>query len=150
MFVERPSDAICELASEVGVWLMAGVEGNGAALEAELSRLARYAAVFMAVLPTGTPVARSMRHAAPNLLLAERPATDGKMAGSLASPPHADCVVLDATDPETFAVAARGTRIPIIAQRRPADPQNVVGARRASDALQRDLASLGDYAGYIA
>lgn len=150
MFAQRPSDALCIAASEQGVWLMADVEGEtgiegGDALDAELSRLARYAAVFLAMLPMGLPATREMRLAAPNLLLAQRPA----VAQTPEPSPHADCLVLDATDAEAFAAAARETTLPIIAHR-PLDAIRTLSeARRACDALQRDLARFGDYGGYV-
>ncbi len=149
MAVVRPTDAVCASASEVGVWLMADVggehHGRGNALDSELSRLARHTAVFVAVLPIGTPATRSMRMAAPNLLLAERPV----MAGAVEASPYADCLVLDATDAEAFAVAVRETTLPIIAQRALKAAVTLVDARRASDGLQRDLAQFGDFGGYI-
>lgn len=148
MFVSRPSDAVCQAASETGVWLLAGVEGDGDALIAELARIGRHASVFLAVLPCGVKATAAMRMAAPNLLIAQR--IQASRAGeSFDVSPNADCVFVDVDDEEAFAAAVRGCALPLIAHRPLTAAEPLVAARRGCDVLQRDLATVGDYAGYV-
>lgn len=148
MFVPRPSEAVCQAASLTGVWLLAGVDGDGDGLLDELARLGRHAAVFLAVLPCGVKASAAMRTAAPNLLIAER--IQASRAGeTLNAPSDADCVFVDVDDAEAFAAAARGCALPLIAHRPLAAPEPLAAARRGCDVLQRDLATVGDYAGYV-
>lgn len=148
MFVERPSDAICQRASEIGVWLIAAVDRGADAAVAELSRIARHSAVFLAVLPSGIQATAALRMAAPNLLLAER-LDISSMSEPHEPSPHADCVFADAADVEAFAAAVGRCTLPVIAHRPLAAPQPIAVARRACDDLQRDLASVGDFTGYV-
>jgi hypothetical protein len=141
MAVEQPSDMLCASASQIGVWLVAIVDEPADALVAELCRLARHAAVFLIALPPGAAATPAMRRAAPNLLLAERPAFH--------ETPQADCILADAGDADAFAAAVRASELPVIAGRRLATPQTLAAARRACDALQRDMAAVGDFAGYL-
>jgi hypothetical protein len=141
MAVAQPSDTLCASASQVGVWIVAIADEPGDALVAELARLARYAAVFLVALPPGAAATAAMRRAARNVLLAERPAFHGT--------PHADCIFADAGDADAFAAAVRASELPAIACRRLATPQTLAAARRACDALQRDMAAVGDFAGYL-
>lgn len=145
MLVELATDALCAHASEIGVWLIADLAGVADSVEQELARLSRHAAAFMAVLPRGVRAAAELRAAAPNVLLAERPACEAIAQVSS----QADCVLLAASDVEAFAAAARATTLPIVAHRAVPAAQSLVEARRACDHLQRDLASIGDFAGYV-
>ena len=162
MVVESPSDAVCLAASEMGVWVVADLRGSAiaqadrtaeqassgtraASIEAELARLARHAAVFLAVLPRGVHAVAALRGCAPNVLLAERPELDAIAPVSA----DADCVWLDASDAEAFAAVARATTLPVIAYHTNSASQSLREARRACDHLQRDLALIGDFAGYI-
>lgn len=162
MVVESPSDAVCLTASETGVWVVAdlrevirsnavrtaGQASSGAgttSIDAELVRLARHPAVFLVVVPTAVHATPELRANAPNVLLAERPTHDAIAQVS----PQADCVWLDADHAEAFAVAARATTLPIVACRSMTAAQSLSEVRLACDHLQRDLAPIGDFAGYV-
>jgi hypothetical protein len=159
MVVDSPSDALCLAASEMGVWVVAdlcdattakvdrtaGQASSGTpqassgtrAVEVELARVGRHAAVFLAVLPEGVAATGSMRAAAPNLLLAERGASGG------------DCVWLNAADGASYGAEANASSLPVVAHRPVETAMGLAGARAACDLLQRDLAGIGDYAGYF-
>jgi hypothetical protein len=140
-----PIDSLCSEADELGVWIVADLSLCRVPIEAELARLTQHAAVFLAILPPNTPATRALRAAASNLLLAEQ-FTSGNtaQADSLA-----DCLVVDAANQETFARTAQTTTLPIIARRPLQTETTIEEARRAVDALQRDLAPIGDFAGYL-
>lgn len=116
-----PSDALCQEASRIGVLLVVQAPSIPDAT-AELQRLARHAAVALLVHPPGQ-IDLAWQTAAPNVALAG---------------------LLDAEAIPTLSASDR----PIIAFRA-ADAVTVEDLRAASDRLQADLASHGDFAGYI-
>jgi hypothetical protein len=140
-----PTDSLCSEADELGLWIIADLSPCRAPIELELARFSQHAAVFLAILPPDTQATRTLRIAASNLLLAVQ-VTSGNtaQADSLA-----DCLALDATNHETFARTAQTTTLPIIAGRPLKQPTSLAAARQAVDHLQRDLAPIGDFAGYL-
>lgn len=128
-------------ASEQGVLVIAEIAGGSA--EAELSRLSRYAAVAIGVLPPGCGAVRS---AAPgNILLAHH-----LVQGQSEPPPDDARLVLGkVTDAATFADWGRTLTRPVIAFRPLPLLVEIATARAECDRLQRDLAPYGQFAGYI-
>jgi hypothetical protein len=61
----------------------------------------------------------------------------------------AQVAMVEVNDPLLFAHRAKGCTIPVIACRRHPEIVDVVEARKACDTLQRDLAGLGHFAGYV-
>jgi hypothetical protein len=157
MVVESPSDAICMAASEMGLWIVADLEGfetstairtagqASSGTRTALARLSHHSAVFLAILPEGVSATQELRGLAPNLLLAER----AQSVAIVQVSPDADCVWLDANDLDAFAAAARMTTLPVIAHRALGATRSLSESRRACDDLQRDLAAIGDFAGYV-
>lgn len=153
MVGDRPSDWVCLAASQTGVWVVAdlcgvGIEDRGSrveritgmhedCIERELFRLSRHAAVFLAVLPKGMTVTRAMRAAAPNLLLAERDGDGGNCAWICAEELTEGRTTLNSLD------------YPLVIERRLSVMMELAAARAECDRLQRDLAGIGDFAGYF-
>jgi hypothetical protein len=140
-----PPNSLCVAADDLGLWIVADLSPSPVPLDAEISRLSQHAAVFLAILPPNTPVTRTLRTAASNLLLAEQ-IVPGHTAQSDS---QADCLIVDAANLESFARTAQTTTLPIMARRSLQSETTIEEARRAVDALQRDLAPIGDFAGYL-
>ncbi len=145
MFVDDPSEELCREASRLGVLLVAQFSGDSAPLLEKLDRLARWPAVLMAVLPSDISTSTDLRAVARNLLLAahfcDMPAK---------SPPAwAHAAVCEAVDINQVVRLATGCPLPVIVLRPAASQATVRHARAECDLLQRELASRGDFAGYI-
>lgn len=145
MLVEHPSDELCLEATRLGVVLIADLSAESDESREALPRLARWPAVVMAVLKARLELDANIRSAARNLLLAERreAASDG--------PPSAwaNVVVCEAASAAELACMASGLTVPILAQRAAGWCDDLADARRHCDRLQRDLAGLADFAGYV-
>jgi hypothetical protein len=129
------------MASEEGTLVIAELSKNNAA--AELSRLSRYAAVALAVLPPASGPFRSP--VATNIALAYR-----LRQGEVELPPDDARLVLgEVTDEASFADWAKTQHRPVIAFRPLPDRYETIAARMECDRLQRDLAPYGQFAGYI-
>jgi hypothetical protein len=132
-----PTDELCEAASRLGVLIVAEL---AAAETSEIRRLSQWPAVGMVSLPTGSePRLGNLAH---NLLLAERFSCGEKVdPGS-----WADVVICEVDAADSLSV--EHVLVPVLV-RRPAPPQAVHLARAGCDRLQADLASRGQFAGYI-
>lgn len=141
--VNDPTESVLERASNSGVLLV--VELTGGDLLPELRKLARWPAVALVIVPSGGGLAGELRAAAPNLLLAQR--IDRDEIIELADWAHV--AFCDASHVAALRNASQGSPLPIVAQRRLNGDFTLVAARRECDRLQRDLAPLGDLAGYV-
>jgi hypothetical protein len=110
-----------------------------------LRNLALHPAVALVVIRGELPADFKLSHVAPNLLLAQ-PMSDGNHATIR---PWAQVLWLETDDPLSAGRIASQYDLPLIAVRRLASPLPLAEARAACDALQRDLASAGQFAGYI-
>jgi hypothetical protein len=107
--------------------------------------LARHPGVAIAVVLGKLPADFKKSHVAPNLLLAEWfKSFDPAM--SLA--PWADLLVVSADEPSCLSKTTAIEK-PIIVTRYLESPLDLTNSRAACDTLQRDLASIGQFAGYI-
>jgi len=141
LLVENPSDDFCQKASLLGVLLIVTVDETPENTISELHRLSRWAAVAIVVLPTTFRVTAAPRVIPRNLLLGQR-ITDTE-SSSLAA--WADVALVDSINMHR----ALDATIPVLAYRRLTSSLPIAEARRACDHLQRDLATQGDFAGYI-
>lgn len=107
-----------------------------------MRRLARFTALAIVVLPNPVDLPTDIRLAAPNLLLAQ--VVDARR------PPAAWAHVawIDILVGEPPALEAHSFGLPVIAARR-GRFDCLAAARAACDALQADLAPLGQFAGYV-
>ncbi len=142
LLARNPHDSLCQQASRVGVLLVAELTGSHVA---ELRRLARWAAVGIVVLPARTVELPLLGNWAHNLVLAQRIA-----AGELVhTAPWCQLAVVETRDPADVAARVAGCRLPIVVHRPAGALESVAAGRAACDRLQRDLAGLGDWSGYI-
>lgn len=136
------SDEVCDEASRGGVMLLVDVTDERA-LEQVVLRLARHASVAMLVLAE-TASAEDVQHLgqlAPNVLFASRVASGD--AAQLST--SRDALIISAENLLSYAPLG----IPVIVERRANTTLPPVERRRACDHLQADVASLGDFAGYL-
>jgi hypothetical protein len=144
MLARDPDDALCEAASRQGVLVIALLEGDAAHIQRELARVARHAAVAVAVVG-GTDLDKAaLRQSAPNVLLA--PLLDPKQPARI--PSWARLAMVQVDDPSTVAAFAAPLPVPVFAYRPLSSPTTLAEARQACDHLQRDLAPT-DFAGYL-
>ncbi len=141
--VQDPTEPLLDRASASGVLLVAELT-SGEFLH-ELRRLSRWPAVAIVLLPSDCDFTNELRAAAPNLLLAER--VDLNKAVTPAD--WAQAVLCDTTNMDDFGEVSKQLLLPIIAERRLNGDYTLAEARRECDHLQRDMASLGDFAGYV-
>jgi hypothetical protein len=133
MVVRNPNDAVCDAASRVGVLLVAELGTNEVP---QIVRLRRWPAVGIVVV-TG-PADHDLRGEGHNAILAQR-----LPAGGPAPAPWAQAALVEA------GAGFENLQVPRIALRPAGQLETVEEGRRRCDLLQRDLAQLGQFAGYI-
>jgi hypothetical protein len=145
LVAQDPTEEQLAEASRDGALTVVDLSGLSQVTEAELRSIARFPAVAMAVLGSEALMDESVVSAAPNLLLAQ--AVSGDTASEVQ--PGAKVLWASADDPSALARLAAQTLLPVVAVRRLAMPVPLEQARGACDVLQRDLAPLGQFAGYV-
>lgn len=146
MLVAAPDDTLADEAARLGVPLVALVRAESINdLRAELSRLARFPSVVIAVIDAAAELPSDVPLTAPNILLAAS-CRDEDAPSPL--PPWANVLLCESTDAVKLARAASGRPFPVIALRPEEGTADLATARRTCDILQRDLASHVDLAGY--
>ncbi len=143
LVAKDPSKTLLSRASSSGVLLVAELKSGD--LLHELRRLSRWPAVAIVLLPGDCEFTNELRAAAPNLLFAERV----DLNKALAPADWAQAIFCDATNVADIGEVSKQLPLPIIAERRLNGDYTLAEARRECDHLQRDLASLGDFAGYV-
>lgn len=144
-----------EAASLQGVPVLLDCRAIGPECREVLAQAAHHPACCMALLPAcRTQSLRDLRAEAPNLLLATwtSDAAWGDPDASLLdrSEDQPDLLVLQVQQPnDRLRTLAREVRCPLFAMQTPADPCDLMSARRACDRLQQDLAPFADLAGYL-
>ncbi len=140
LFVDDPEDELCDAASRLGVLLTANLGRHAAYVPSIIRRLAQHAAVGLIVIGEEFAYDTQPRSWAPNIVFVQR------INGPSWSPrPWANALLCPA---DQVADVMKVTPLPVIACR-PAVSNNVAQRRALCDALQRDLAGMGDIAGYI-
>ncbi|MFO0902796.1 MAG: hypothetical protein U0939_07335 [Pirellulales bacterium] len=142
-----PDDALCAAAAREGVVVVGRLNTAGETWRDDLRRLAHWASVGLVVLegPGVEPDVR-VRTLAPNLCLVQ----PFRVFQTIAAAPWAHAVQVDVGDSAAdFAQRVADCSLPIIARRPLSTPCELPEARAAVDALQRELATVGDYAGYL-
>ncbi len=160
--VDRPGADLCNQAHRLGVLLMATAEANGspppldsAAAVAALARgLASHPAVGLLLLPPTAPWSDACRAATRNVLVGCRvdPLQHAEQNLAAAIPPWAQFVALhwpDALDAATYAGLASQIQLPVCVEQTTQRFETLTAARSGCDTLQRRLAGLGDFAGYL-
>jgi hypothetical protein len=155
LVVPQPSDELCNFASRRGVLLIADVskplsprgrgQGESAGL-AELRRLSHWPAIGIALLNADAALPADIHNRIPNLLLAQSIPANLPLKIS----PWAQLAFVERTAPADFSEITQNCNVPMIAFR--PSPQSITleQSRAACDTLQTELASQGDFAGYVA
>ena len=131
-------------ASQFGALAAVEVSANDDA-RAALKRLALQPGAALALVQGELPPSFNRMDVAPNLLLVQ------VIYGNepVERRPWADALLIESADPQLFSrISARGD-LPVLVSRPLPTPLPIDQARAACDALQRDLAPLGQFAGYI-
>jgi hypothetical protein len=144
LIAPNPDDAVCESASRDGVPLLADLTETSLASE-EICRLSKWPAVVMAVASGSEVLTTEAREAARNLVLAQVILADEPV--QLAE--WAQLAVVEVAELSALADKIADCNLPIVAYRPELNPTSIDAARAACDRLQRDLAPLGDFAGYV-
>jgi len=140
-----PDDELCEAASRIGVLIVADLSRAQNGIESRLLRLSRWPAVGFAILPANVAVTAEVRRAAANMLLAY----EVDALRSSADRANADVLLVNADEPQRFADLVRDAKQPAVAVRPAGRQADVAAPRKLCDRLQRDLAQIGDFAGYV-
>ena len=131
-------------ASQFGAFAIVELPRGSAAVR-ELKQISRYPSAAMAIQQRDMPREFSKVDAAPNILLAQR-----LDAGDpLVRQPWAEMFLTTTPEPELLTEIARLGELPIIVVRELATPVAISEARGGCDQLQRDLAPVGQFAGYV-
>ena len=124
--------------------LIARISGKAEEIIASAVRLARHGSVGMLLVDGHDAAPEDLRRAARNVILCELRSD----ADSSPPSPWASAIVYDICDPGRAAANAKQCALPVIAWRPSQERTSPATARAACDALQRDLAEYGDFAGY--
>jgi hypothetical protein len=130
-------------ASQWGALVVVPVAEEGANAVHRLRQLARYPAIAIAILEK-LPDDFQKSAVAANVLLAEKMTRQRTTLSN-----WADVVVLSTEDPDFLLKAAAAIQRPILVSRPLEQPLELQLARLKCDVLQRDLAPIGQFAGYI-
>src|SRR5205085_2045295 len=130
-------------ASQWGALGVATIAEEGASAVDRLRQLSRYPAAAIAIVEK-LPDDFKKSAVAPNVLLAERMTRQRTTLSN-----WADMVVLSTDDPDFLRTAAAAIQRPILVTRPLGQPLELPLGRLQCDVLQRDLAPIGQFAGYI-
>jgi hypothetical protein len=144
LVVYQPDAELCEFASRNGLLLVAELSG-ASSIASKIALLAKWPAVVMAVVNGDARLPAEISEIARNLVLAQAVAAGEPM--QLAD--WAQVAVVEIRELEKLAAKIAGCNLPIFAYRPELRPAEIEKSRAACDRLQRDLASLGDFAGYM-
>ena len=145
-FTAAPNLEPLSEATECGALAVVGMLGTPNVLIRKLHQLAAHPAAAIAVVQGELPPDFLLSQVAPNLLLAQFLFFPRELA---TVQPWAHVLLVNAVDPQFVQQVAAQEERPIIAVRPLIPPLPVAEARAACDALQRDLAPLGQFAGYV-
>jgi hypothetical protein len=144
-FVTDEMDARLAEASQRGVFAAVELGGEAGEIVARLRILAMFPAAILAVIRGHLPRPFAIKGVAPNLLLAQPldPIREFVLQ------PWAQVIWAETSEPRLLTELQTSLDLPIVAVRRlrPAVPLDQ--ARAACDKLQRDLAEIGQFAGYV-
>jgi hypothetical protein len=141
---ERSGDAQLAEASQFGALSVEHIGGSVAQITSSLRQLALHPAVTFAVIDGHLPADFKPTAIAPNILLAQK----RQKSEPFTTQPWAQAIWADAEDAPALDSMLRATDRPIVAVRYLTSPVPLDQARAACDLLQRDLAPIGQFAGY--
>ncbi len=147
--VAWPTPQLCELASRRGMMLIAdfptsATQSEQHAIES-LHSIAHWPAVLAAIVDTQTASLIKSLSAIRNLTIGQYVDCSQPSIVSEAT----QIIFAEVNNLKDFAACAATFDRPVVAVRSSGQPAKIEEQRAACDALQRDLASYGDFAGYI-
>jgi len=143
-FVCDQIDARLAEASQRGAFAVIELRGTPDEVIARLRNIAMFPAAILAVVHGRMPRQFGVHGVAPNLLLAQ----PLDAVRDFSAEPWADVIWAETNDDRQLASVVTHDQ-PVVAVRRLTVPASVERARAACDELQRDLAPLGQFAGYV-
>jgi len=152
MVARDPDESLCTNASRIGVLLVAQTSASGEALAVEIRRLAKWPAIGLIIIDPNQlganerGQANCLRCLAPNMLFAQRMAA----GNSIVPQAWADLAFCEIDLMEDLGSQMSATTLPIVAAITSKPHASVAAGRAQSDRLQRDLAHIGDFSGYVA
>lgn len=132
-------------ASQWGALTAIEIAGGSIEIASQLRKLAQFPAAAFAVIHGHLPAEFQRTDCAPNVLLVQ--AIDRSMEQPIQ--PWAQAIWTADVGVEPLQQRLHTTELPIFVVRKLAAPLPIDQARAACDALQRDLAPIGQFAGYI-
>jgi hypothetical protein len=142
-YVESTDEQLAE-ASQFGALTVIEMARGQAGIR-NLRQISAHPAVAMAVGNQNMSPDISKKEVSPNILLAQRIDAEDPVARQ----PWADLLLTTTTDPDLLTQISQLGELPIIVVRPLDSPIAITEARAACDQLQRDLAPVGQFAGYI-
>jgi hypothetical protein len=144
-FVTHEMDARLAEASQRGAMSLVELSGEAEEIISRLRILAMFPAAIMAVIRGHLPRQFAIKGIAPNLMLAQPldPIREFMLQ------PWANAIWAESGEPAVLKELQTLSDLPIVAVRRLQSPHPVEQARVACDKLQRDLATTGQFAGYV-
>lgn len=143
LVVTDPDDDLCRRASREGACVMACLSGAAPDLERRIHRLARWPAVLLTAITGELPEELNLAHLAPNMVFA---AWEPHPA---AIPDWAEVVCCPADDGDGLRALHQRADRPIIAIGAEQRFDSFRAARESCDRLQAQLATIGQFAGYV-
>ena len=145
MLVDAPSDELCRRADTSGVLLIARLAAPSADAAKQLRRLGRFASVAVVILDDEAACGEDIGKPRSGVLLAQQIHS----GGSPDLRPWADVIVCDLSQADAADVHLTEVKCPVLMYRGDDSPTSPQQARISCDKLQRDLAPVGQFAGYL-
>jgi hypothetical protein len=140
---EGNDDGLAE-ASQWGALAVVELQGNVESIATRLRQLAWQPAAALAVVRGELPSGLALGTIAPNVLLVQPISHSGEEVQ-----PWAKALWAETSDSAALERWTKIADLPLVAVRRLSQPLPLDQARAACDQLQRDLAPLGQFAGYV-
>jgi hypothetical protein len=144
MLVSEPDDELCAEASRQGVVLVASAQSN-VGIPGLIRRLSKWPAVTMVLIQSPLQSGDEVQNLSPNLLLG----TASDEFSLVQLPRWSQVVFIDSRSAAAAKRAGEARPIALLAYRKLSAPLPLEHARAACDDLQRDVVSIGDFAGYV-
>lgn len=145
MLVDEPSDELCRQADSTGVLLIARLSGSADDAAARLRQLGRFASIGIVILDDEAARVENIGKPRSGVLLAQQI----RSGGAFDVRPWADVIVCDLSQAAAEEFDLGKVTCPVLMYRGEDSPASPKQARAVCDRLQRDLAAVGQFAGYL-
>jgi hypothetical protein len=144
-YITGPDEERLIEASQWGALAVVELSASPEAIVTQLKQLARCPAAAMVVVHGGLPADFKRTNVAPNVLLVQ--SLDDATENAIQ--PWAQALWISGSDGERLKQIMASSELPLFVARRLTASVPIDQARAACDELQRDLAPIGQFAGYI-